>query len=138
MSSDSTTETPTPKRVGFFGMLLAFTGFAVLLTVLQAVGGGESADPRGEERLAAREAIEEAQTGLVASLGLNDEAKSEALFQKTAKALAQKKPSKSSQVVPGSPTQLKMASQEAAAAAPAEAPAEEKKEGEASPETPAN
>lgn len=111
-------------------MLLAFTGFAVLLVVLQAIGGGESADPRGEERLAARTAIQEAQSELISKIGLNDQAKSKALFEKTADALAQKKPSKSGQVVPGSPTQLKMAAAEAAtapAAAPegAEAPAAE-------------
>ena len=106
-------------------MLLAFTGFAVLLVVLQAIGGGESADPRGEERLAARMSVQEAQSALIAKLGLDDDVKSDALFEKSAATLAQKKPSKSAQVVPGSPTQLKMAAAEAAAAATATPPAAE-------------
>lgn len=125
MSSAPSTDTAAPKRVGFFGMLLAFTGFAVLLVVLQAIGGGESADPRGEERLAARMSVQEAQSALIAKLGLDDDVKSGALFEKSAATLAQKKPSKSSQVVPGSPTQLKMAAAEAAAAATATPPAAE-------------
>lgn len=125
MSSAPSTDTAAPKRVGFFGMLLAFTGFAVLLVVLQAIGGGESADPRGEERLAARMSVQEAQSALIAKLGLDDDVKSDALFEKSAATLAQKKPSKSAQVVPGSPTQLKMAAAEAAAAATATPPAAE-------------
>jgi hypothetical protein len=134
MSTDSTT--PSPKRVGFFGMLLAFTGFAVLLVVIQAIGGSETADPRGEERWAARAEIQEAQDKLVDQLGLTDEKKIAALFEKTAAELSQKKPAKSSQVVPGSPTQMNMAAEEAAKAAAAAPPAEEAKAEEAAP--PAN
>ncbi len=121
MSSSS--ETASPKRVGFFGILLAFTGFAVLLAILQAVGGSEASDPRGEERLAARTEIQQAQTQLVEQIGLADEGKTAAIFKKTSATLSQKKPTKSAQVVPGSPTQLKMAAEEAAKVAPAAAPA---------------
>lgn len=116
MSSSS--ETASPKRIGFFGILLAFTGFAVLLVVLQAIGGSETPDPRAGERLAARAEIHEAQTKLIEQIGLVDEVKSAKIFEKTAATLSQKKPSKSAQVVPGSPTQLKMAAEEAAKAAP--------------------
>ena len=55
---------------------------------------------------------------LLAKMGLKDDAKRSALFDATLQRLAQRKPASSTQVVPGSPTQLK----QAAAAAPAAAP----------------
>ena len=113
-----------PQKAGatFLWVLGAFAGFAVLFTILQAVSDSKRGfDPRESERLANTAEIVKAQAESIAKLGLNDEAKKKAVFEKTLAALGSKKPAVSTQVVPGSPTQLKQAA--AAAAAPAPAPA---------------
>jgi hypothetical protein len=67
-------------------------------------------------------------------MGLNDEAKRQAIFAKTAAALTSKKAGKSATMVPGSPTQLKQMEAEAAAAAtPAEKPVENAPDGAPAP-----
>ncbi|HRH94332.1 MAG TPA: hypothetical protein PLB55_00280 [Prosthecobacter sp.] len=112
-----------PKKAGatFLWVLGAFAGFAVLFTILQAVSDSKRGfDPRESERLANTAEIVKAQAESIAKLGLNDEAKKKAVFEKTLATLGSKKPAVSTQVVPGSPTQLKQA---AAAAAAAPAPA---------------
>jgi hypothetical protein len=116
-----------PKKAGatFLWVLGAFAGFAVLFTILQAVSDSKRGfDPRESERLANTAEIVKAQAESIAKLGLNDEAKKKAVFEKTLAALGSKKPAVSTQVVPGSPTQLKQAAAAAAAApAPTTAPA---------------
>lgn len=115
-----------PKKAGttFLWVLGAFAGFAVLFSILQAVGGSQSAqDPRAEERAAFTAEILKAQADNLAKIGFNDAAKRKAAFEKTLTALAAKKPAVSSQVVPGSPTQLKQQAATAASQAPAAAPA---------------
>ncbi|MCB1279373.1 hypothetical protein [Prosthecobacter sp.] len=112
-------QTEQPKKAGatFLWVLGAFAGFAVLFTIIQAISDSKRGfDPRESERLANTAEIVKAQAESIAKLGLNDEAKKKAVFEKTLAALASKKQAVSTQVVPGSPTQLKQA---AAAAAPA-------------------
>jgi hypothetical protein len=109
------------KKAGatFTWVLGAFAGFAVLLITLQAFSDSKRGfDPRAQERRDNTAEILAAQTKSVAALGLNDAARKKAVFEKTLTALAAKKPGVSTQVVPGSPTQLKQA---AASAAPAPA-----------------
>ncbi len=102
-------------------VLGAFAGFAVLFTAIQAVNDSKQGfDPRAEERLSNTAEILKGQNENLAKLGLSDAAKKKALFEKTLSTLGSKKPGVSTQVVPGSPTQLKQA---AASAAPAPAPA---------------
>lgn len=114
---------PDPsKKAGatFTWVLGAFAGFAVLFILIQAVSGSKQGfDPRAEERHKNTEEILAAQAKSITALGLNDAAKKKAVFDKTLAALAAKKQAVSTQVVPGSPTQLK----QAAAAVPAPAPA---------------
>lgn len=104
----------------FLWVLGAFASFAVLFYLIQVVfvrPGAE--DPRAPERLANKEEITKAQNELIAKMGLTDPAKKAALFAKTAESLKAKAPAVSTQVVPGSPTQLKQAAAPAAAPAPA-------------------
>lgn len=111
------------KKAGatFTWVLGAFAGFAVLFIALQAFSDSKQGfDPRAKERSDNTAEIQAAQTKSIAALGLNDAAKKQAIFEKTVAALAAKKSGVSTQVVPGSPTQLKQA---AASAAPAPAPA---------------
>lgn len=110
----------------FFWVLAAFASFAVLFMILQTLGAKQGeVDPRAPERAANTAEIVKAQTELVAKMGMNDAAKKQAVFDKTLGVLASRKPSTSTQVVPGSPTQLKQAAAPAPAApaAPVTAPA---------------
>ncbi len=104
----------------FLWVLGAFASFAVLFLVIQTLGAKQGVvDPRAPERLANAEEITKAQTALIAKMGLNEASKKDALFTKALETLQARKPAVSTQVVPGSPTQLK----QAAAAVPAPAPA---------------
>jgi hypothetical protein len=104
----------------FLWVLGAFASFAVLFLVIQTLGAKKvEIDPRAPERLANTAEIAKAQTDLIAKMGLNDAAKKDAIYTKALEVLQSRKPAVSTQVVPGSPTQLK----QAAAAAPAPAPA---------------
>lgn len=108
-----------PQKAGatFLWVLGAFAGFAVLFTIIEAANGSKlGADPRAPERIANTAEILKAQSENVAKIGLNDPAKKQAVIDKTLAALGGKKPAASTQVVPGSPTQLKQAAAEAAAA----------------------
>ena len=105
----------------FLWVFAAFAGFAVLFSIIQAVNGSKQGfDPRAAERLANTAAIQKTQNENMAKIGLSDAEKKKAIFAKTLSALSGRKPAVSTQVVPGSPTQLKQA---AAAAAPAAPPA---------------
>ena len=113
-----------PKKAGatFLWVLGAFAGFAVLFTLIQsAVDSKLGGDPRAQERAANTAEILKAQNENMAKIGMSDAAKKKAVFEKTLASVSAKKPAASTQVVPGSPTQLKQAA--AAAAAPAPAPA---------------
>ena len=104
----------------FLWVLGAFASFAVLFLIIQNVGAKKvEIDPRAPERLAITAEINKAQTELVSKMGLNDAAKKDAIFAKTLELIQSRKQGVSTQVVPGSPTQLK----QAAATAPAPAPA---------------
>lgn len=113
---------PEPsKKAGatFVWVLGAFAGFAVLFTVIQSfVNTKLDEDPRAAERLANTAEILKLQSENLTKIGLTDASSKDAVFGKSLTALASKKPAASTQVVPGSPTQLK----QAAAAAPAAAP----------------
>jgi len=115
MSAAASTSKPgTP----FLWVLGAFTGFAILLAIFLNLAKPAPVDPREPERLANKEEILKAQAELTTKMGLNDAAKKGVVFDKALSLLASRKASVSTQVVPGSPTQLKQA-----AAAPAPAPA---------------
>jgi hypothetical protein len=110
----------------FFWVLAAFASFAVLFLIIQTLAAKPGAvDPRAPERSANTAEIVKAQNELIAKMGMNDTAKKQAIFDKALGVLASRKPSTSTQVVPGSPTQLKQAAASAAPApaAPAAAPA---------------
>ena len=116
----SQSEQPQKAGATFLWVLGAFAGFAVLFTIIQAVSDSKQGfDPRESERLAKTAEILKAQAENLAKLGLTDAAKKKSLFEKTLADLGAKKPAVSTQVVPGSPTQLK----QAAAATPAAASA---------------
>ena len=115
MSAAASTSKPGAPFLWVFG---AFTSFAILLAIFLNFAKPASVDPREPERLANKEEILKAQTELTAKMGLNDSGKKSAVFDKTLSLIASRKPAPSTQVVPGSPTQLKQA-----AAAPAPAPA---------------
>lgn len=121
----SAPETSSKKGATFGWLVLVFAGFTVLFYLIQALFGGEGAvDPRSGDRLAYKADIAKQQSELIAKMGLNDEAKRQEIFAKTASNLVAKKAAKSAVLVPGSPTQLKQMEAEAAAAAkPAEKPA---------------
>lgn len=104
----------------FLWVLGAFASFAVLFLVIQTLAAKKvEIDPRAPKRLANTAEIAKAQTDLIAKMGLNDATKKDAIYTKALEVLQSRKPAVSSQVVPGSPTQLK----QAAAAAPTPAPA---------------
>lgn len=110
-----------PKKAGatFLWVLGAFAGFAVLFTLIQSgVDSKLGEDPRAQERAANTAEITKAQNENMAKIGMNDAATQKAVYGKALSALGAKKPAASTQLVPGSPTQLK----QAAAAAPAAAP----------------
>jgi 23S rRNA maturation mini-RNase III len=133
----SSSETSSKKGATFSWLVLSFVGFALFFYLIQAFfGGAGQEDPRSGDRLAFKAAVAEQQGELVSKMGLNDEAKRQAIFAKTAAALTSKKPGKSATLVPGSPTQLKQMEAEAAAAAaatPAEKPAENAPDGAPAP-----
>ncbi len=113
-----------PKKAGatFLWVLGAFAGFAVLFTLIQSASSSKlGEDPRAEARLANTAEINKAQEENLAKIGFNDEAKKKGAFDKAVAALGGRKPAASTQVVPGSPTQLKEAAAAAAPAAPAPA-----------------
>lgn len=115
MSAAASTSKPGAPFLWVFG---AFTSFAILLAIFLNFAKPAPVDPREPERLANKEEILKAQAELTAKMGLNDSSKKSAVFDKTLSLIASRKPAPSTQVVPGSPTQLKQA-----AAAPAPAPA---------------
>jgi hypothetical protein len=107
-------------------LLGAFASFAVLFLVIQKLGAKQAEiDPRAPERTANTLEITKAQNSLIAKLGLNDATKKDVIFTKTLELIQSRKPAASTQVVPGSPTQLKQAAASAPAAPtpPATAPA---------------
>lgn len=113
----------TSKKAGatFLWVLGAFAGFAVLFSVLQSTVSTPE-DPRVPERLAAKEEITKLQDANLTAMGLKDPAKKAEVFNKALTTLKAKLVGASTQVVPGSTTQLKQAAA-AAPAAPAAAPA---------------
>ncbi len=116
MSSSATT---SKSGTTFLWVLGAFASFAVLFLVIQTFAGKKAdPDPRAPARLEMRQKIAKTQGDLVAKMGLNDKEKTDAIFARTVETLAAKKPGASTQVVPGSPTQLKQAAAAAAAAPP--------------------
>ena len=105
----------------FFWVLAAFASFAVLFVIIQTLAAKPGAeDPRAPERIANSAEIMKAQSEIIANMGLNDATRKTSIFDKTLAVLGSRKPSTSTQVVPGSPTQMKQA---AASATPAAAPA---------------
>jgi hypothetical protein len=120
----SSSESPSPRSgISVFTLLGSFAGFALLFFLAQwAFGGsGEVPDPKTPERLTIKAEIAKSQSELLGKMGLTDEKQRQAIFEKTAAALQDKKPAKSAVVVPGSPTQLKQMSAETPPAAPAPA-----------------
>jgi len=114
----------TKTGATFLWVLGAFTCFAIVLAVVLNAGKPAEVDPRIPERLANKEEITKAQSDLIAKMGLADAAKKGQIFDKTLDLLKTRKAAASTQVVPGSPTQLKQAAAAAPAApAPAAAPA---------------
>lgn len=116
--SDSTT---TKRAPGFVWILGAFACFAVLSVVLQGIFTRERVDPRIAERLANLDEITKAQQASLQKMGL-EKGKSSAALAKGVTLVSGMAPTKSTMVVPGSPTQLKQAAA-AAPATPAPAPA---------------
>jgi hypothetical protein len=114
---ETSTSTPAGKGATFTFVLGAFAAFAVLLSLFQAWKGETPSDPRAADRLAFAAEIQKAQNELIGKMGISDKAKAAALFAKTAETLKAKAPAASKTVVPGSPTQLKMAPPAAPAAA---------------------
>jgi len=110
-----------PQKAGatFLWVFGAFAGFAVLFILIQAASGSKLGfDPRAEERSANTAEIVKAQNDNLAKLGLTDADKKKAMFGKAHTALGAQQPAASTQIVPGSPTQLKQAAADAAAAPP--------------------
>lgn len=120
MSAAASISKPGAPFLWVFG---AFTSFAILLAIFLNLAKPAPVDPREPERLANKAEILKAQSDLTAKMGLNDSAKKAGLFEKTLALIASRKPAPSTQVVPGSPTQLKQAAAVPAPAAPAAAPA---------------
>lgn len=120
----SSTASSSKAGATFLWVLGAFASFAVLFYLIQAlfVHPGE-VDPRAPERLANKEEIVKAQSEIIAKMGLNDSAKKSAIFDKTLETLKSRPAGASTQVVPGSPTQLKQAAAPAPATPAAPAPA---------------
>lgn len=120
--SVSTESSSTPQRgkgTSFVFLLAIFASFAVILSFLQAWKGDAPPDARAETRVANTAEIKKLQGDLIGKMGFDDPVKATALFEKTASALKSKAPVASQTVVPGSPTQLKMAAPTAPAPAPA-------------------
>lgn len=105
----------------FFWVLAAFASFAVLFLIIQTLAAKPGAeDPRAPERIANSAEISKAQSEIIAKMGFNNDSRKSAIFDKTLIVLSSRKPSTSTQMVPGSATQIKQA---AALATPATAPA---------------
>ena len=103
----------------FFWVLAAFASFAVLFVIIQTLAAKPGAeDPRAPERIANSAEIMKAQSEIIANMGLNDATRKTSIFDKTLAVLGSRKPSTSTQVVPGSPTQMKQAAAPATPAAP--------------------
>jgi len=118
----SSTATTSKAGATFLWVLGAFASFAILFFLIQAGFAKQGAeDPRAPERLANKEEILKAQSELITKMGFDDTAKKSAIFSKTLETLKAKPTGVSTQVVPGSPTQLKQAA--TPAPAPAAAPA---------------
>jgi len=115
MSSDSSTS--TQRAPGFIWILGAFACFALLSLLAQAFFGQQRTDPREGDRLANLAEIRTAQAVNVQKMGL-EVGKSGERLAKALEVLSAQKPTTSTMLVPGSPTQLK---QSAAPAAPAKA-----------------
>ncbi len=109
-------ETATHKRApGFIWLLTVFLSFAALAAVLHAFFAGERPNPRNSVRAANTAAIKDAQDKNLEKLGLLP-GKSAATLAKGLAMVQAAKPTTSAVAVPGSPTQLKQASQSAAPA----------------------
>jgi hypothetical protein len=135
----SSTATPSKAGATFLWVLAAFASFAVLFYLIQSLFATQGAeDPRIPERLANKEEITKAQNEILNNMGLNDSSKKAAIYTKALESLKAKPEGVSTQLVPGSPTQLRLAAAPAPAApAPAaEAPAAPAPAAEA-PATPA-
>lgn len=117
--TEPSSTTQRGKGASFVFVFAIFAFFAVVLSFLQAWKGDAPPDARAEARLANTAEIKKAQGDLITRMGLDDHAKAAALFEKTATALKSKAPAASKTVVPGSPTQLKMAPPAAPVPAPA-------------------
>ena len=119
MSADSST---SPQRApGFIWILGAFAGFALLSLVAQTFLGQQRTDPREGDRLANLSEVKAAQAANVQKMGL-EAGKSGERLAKALEVLKGQKPSTSTMLVPGSPTQLKQSAAPAAPAKAAEAP----------------
>jgi hypothetical protein len=115
-------DSPSPQRApGFVWLLGAFAGFAVLGALINGIFTQERPDPRSAERTANLAKITKAQNENLAKMGLEKGKSANRLAKGLALVKAQA-PTKSTMIVPGSPTQLKQAAA-AAPAAPAPAPA---------------
>lgn len=113
----SSTATPSKAGATFLWVLAAFASFAVLFYLIQTLFATQGAeDPRIPERLANKEEITKAQNEILAKMGLNDSSKKAAIYAKTLEALKAKPEGVSTQLVPGSPTQLRLAAEPAPAA----------------------
>lgn len=115
----SSTATPSKAGATFLWVLAAFASFAVLFYLIQSLFATQGAeDPRIPERLANKEEIVKAQNENLAKMGLTDIGKKAAIYAKTLEGLKARPEGVSTQVVPGSPTQLKQAAAPAADAQP--------------------
>jgi hypothetical protein len=120
MSSDSST---TQRAPGFVWILGALAFFAVVSMLAQYFFGQDRVtDPRAADRLSNLSEIKAAQAANVKKMGLEVGSSQERLA-KSLEALKTLKPSTSTMLVPGSPTQLKQSAAPAAAPAPAPAAA---------------
>jgi hypothetical protein len=115
MSDTSSNSKPSAT---FFWVLMLFFGFAVFFYLVQALFvRGDVSDPRSGERVALASEVHQAEADLLNKMGLSDESKRAAIFEKTLMTLKSKKPTASQVVVPGSATQLQQ--MQAVPAAPA-------------------
>lgn len=115
----STNVNTSKTEATFMWILGAFASFAVLFWVIQTgfAKPGVS-DPRAPERIANKTEITEQQEKLLSEMGLADLEKKNAVFNKAVQFLKSRPEGVSSQVVPGSPTQLKQAAEPDQSAAP--------------------
>ncbi len=119
MSADSSTS--SQRAPGFIWILGAFAGFALLSLLVQSLLGQQRSDPREPDRLANLNEIKAAQAANVQKMSL-EAGKSGERLAKALEVLKGQKPTTSTMLVPGSPTQLKQSAAPAAPAKAAEAP----------------